>query len=55
MVLIGRNEKETPVLPELFEHQAELNRRIGFDPVKLKEKFDPQLAGQWLNLSLRVF
>ena len=37
------------MLPELFQHQAELNRRIGFDPVQLKEKFDPQLAGQWLN------
>ncbi len=37
------------MLRELFEHQAELNRRIGFDPAKLHEKFDPQLAGEWMN------
>jgi hypothetical protein len=37
------------VLSELFEHQAELNRRIGFDPDHLREQFDPQLAGEWLT------
>jgi hypothetical protein len=37
------------VLRELFEHQAELNRRIGFDPDTLRRDFDPQLAGQWLT------
>jgi hypothetical protein len=37
------------VLRDLFEHQAELNRRIGFDPVELRENFDPQKAGEWLN------
>jgi len=37
------------VLRELFQLQAELNRRIGFDPVALRENFDPQLAGEWLN------
>jgi hypothetical protein len=41
--------KEIPVLRELFEHQSELNKRIGFDPEKLRENFDPQVAGQWLN------
>ncbi len=37
------------MLDELFRHQAELNRRIGFDPDKLRENFDPRLAGEWLN------
>ncbi len=37
------------MLRELFERQAELNRRIGFDAVRLREHFDPQVAGEWLN------
>ncbi|MBI4581777.1 MAG: dUTP diphosphatase [Planctomycetes bacterium] len=37
------------MLGELFEHQAELNRRIGFDPVELRKHFDPQKAGEWIN------
>lgn len=37
------------MLQELFERQAELNRRIGFDPRELQEHFDPQKAGIWLN------
>ncbi len=37
------------MLRELFEHQAELNRRIGFDPIALRKNFDPQTAGKWLN------
>ncbi len=37
------------MLDELFQHQAELNRRIGFDPAKLHEQFDAQKAGEWLN------
>ncbi|OWY73103.1 hypothetical protein B7486_01780 [cyanobacterium TDX16] len=37
------------MLEELFTHQAELNRRIGFDPERLRQKFDPRLAGEWLN------
>jgi hypothetical protein len=37
------------VLRELFERQAELNRRIGFDPAKLREKFDSQKSGEWIN------
>lgn len=37
------------MLDELFKRQAELNRRIGFDPDALHEQFDPRLAGEWLN------
>jgi len=37
------------MLRELFEKQAELNKRTGFDPDALRENFDPQLAGEWLN------
>jgi hypothetical protein len=37
------------MLTELFEMQAELNKRIGYDTAKLRENFDPQQAGQWLN------
>lgn len=37
------------MLHELFQHQAELNRRIGFDPNELRDNFDPQVAGEWLN------
>lgn len=37
------------MLDELFAHQAELNRRIGFDPDRLRQNFDPQVAGEWLN------
>ncbi len=34
---------------ELFEKQAELNKRTGFDAKALREKFDNATAGQWLN------
>ena len=37
------------MLQELFEKQAELNTRIGFDPNELRAHFDPQKAGEWLN------
>jgi len=37
------------MLEELFKHQAELNKRIGFDPEVLREHFDPLRAGEWLN------
>ena len=37
------------MLPELFQHQAELNRRIGFDPEELRRNFDPLKAGEWIN------
>ena len=34
---------------ELFERQAELNKRTGFDAKALRENLDPQIAGVWLN------
>ncbi|HUN80642.1 MAG TPA: dUTPase [Phycisphaerae bacterium] len=37
------------MLEELFRHQAELNKRIGFDPEVLRKNFDPKIAGEWLN------
>lgn len=37
------------MLNELFQKQAELNRRLGFDPDKLRADFDPQFAGEWLH------
>jgi hypothetical protein len=39
----------TNPLQELFRRQAELNKRTGFDPDALRENFDPQVAGEWLN------
>src|SRR3972149_5171833 len=41
--------KEGVVLRELFQHQAELNKRIGFDPHELRKNFDPKKAGEWIN------
>ncbi len=37
------------MLEELFEKQAELNKRTGFDAQALREHFDPQTAGEWIN------
>jgi len=37
------------MLEELFEKQAELNKRTGFDAKALRSNFDPQIAGVWLN------
>lgn len=37
------------MLRELFQMQAELNKRTGFDPDALRENWDPLYAGQWLN------
>ena len=34
---------------ELFEKQAQLNKRTGFDAKALRENFDPKTAGVWLN------
>jgi len=46
----GRFQLEkTTMLEELFQHQAELNKRIGFDPARLRASFDPLVAGEWLN------
>ena len=37
------------MLKQLFEWQAELNKRTGFDAQALRENFDPQTAGEWIN------
>jgi len=37
------------MLEELFEKQAELNKRTGFDAKALRSDFDSQQAGIWLN------
>lgn len=37
------------MLDKLFEKQAELNKRTGFDAQALREHFDPQTAGEWIN------
>ncbi len=37
------------MLRELFQKQAELNKRTGFDAQALKEDFDPQVAGKWIS------
>lgn len=37
------------MLRQLFEKQAELNKRTGFDAKALRANFDPQKAGEWLN------
>ncbi len=34
---------------ELFDLQANLNARCGFDAERLREAFDPQTAGEWIN------
>ena len=36
-------------LAQLFEWQAELNKRIGFDAEALRENFDPKVSGEWVN------
>lgn len=36
-------------LAQLFEWQAELNKRIGFDAAELRKNFDPKQAGEWVN------
>lgn len=37
------------MLAEMFEKQAELNKRIGYDTKSLRDNFDPVVAGRWLN------
>lgn len=37
------------MLQDLFERQAALNQRIGYDTQALRERFDAQTAGKWLN------
>ena len=41
--------KEFAVLDDIFERQAALNKRIGYDTKSMKENFDPERAGKWLN------
>jgi len=36
-------------LEEMFELQSVLNKRIGYDTKSLREKYDPSVAGRWLN------
>jgi hypothetical protein len=37
------------VLKELFDRQGALNRRIGHDTQAMRDRFDPLVAGRWLN------
>ena len=37
------------MLTDLFERQAALNRRIGHDTQSMRDRWDPLVAGQWLN------
>jgi len=37
------------VLEDMFERQAALNKRIGYDTKSQREHFDPLTAGKWLN------
>lgn len=37
------------MLKDMFERQAALNKRIGYDTKSLREDFDPVKAGTWLN------
>lgn len=37
------------MLKYLLERQAALNKRIGYDTKALRNGFDPDTAGKWLN------
>lgn len=37
------------MLQDMFERQAALNLRIGYDTKSLRDNFDPVAAGKWLN------
>ena len=37
------------MLQDMFERQAALNKRIGYDTKSQREHFDPLTAGKWLN------
>ncbi len=37
------------MLKDMFDRQADLNKRIGYDTRSLRENFDPATAGRWLN------
>jgi hypothetical protein len=46
----GKGEDVTgDMLEAIFDRQAELNARIGYDTRALHERFDARRAGQWLN------
>ena len=36
-------------MKDMFQRQAALNKRIGYDTESLRDHFDPQVAGKWLN------
>lgn len=40
---------EDGMLQDMFERQAVLNKRIGYDTQSLRGDFDPLKAGRWLN------
>ena len=37
------------MLKDMFERQAALNKRIGYDTKSLRDNFDAAAAGKWLN------
>ena len=37
------------MLKDMFERQAQLNKRIGYDTKSQRERFDALTAGKWLN------
>jgi len=37
------------MLDDMFDKQAELNKRIGYDTKSMHDRFDPASAGKWLN------
>ena len=37
------------MLTDMFKRQAALNKRIGYDTKALRENFDAEAAGRWLN------
>jgi hypothetical protein len=41
--------RSSNMFKELFEQQAQLNKRTGFDAKELRKNFDPAIAGQWIN------
>ena len=36
-------------LEEMFDLQSDFNRRVGYDTKSMRERFDPLVAGKWLN------
>jgi hypothetical protein len=48
-IALSTDGRELSMLEDMFERQAALNRRIGYDTKSLREHFDEQTAGRWLN------